>query len=204
MLTLLADEKLSYAVALHLPSEALPNTPADSTSPPHELVTLAAQLQITASASFLPPYVPSLSLASPTKGLNIHAPRPNASTGSGPGTPGSGGGPPAPPPPQINLPANSPSLAGGLQQQQQQQPPGERSVMPNDGAPLTTPNPFPAMTPGAEGYGNVEGVTVWEGAVETPDGDRVVLVKTDDGWTAVWRGELSVGGSQLSVEEEDC
>lgn len=49
------------------------------------------------------------------------------------------------------------------------------------------------MTPGAEAFAGVEGVTVWEGAVETPDADGAVLVKTDEGWTAVWRGELPVG-----------
>lgn len=89
-----------------------------------------------------------------------------------------------PPPPQVHIT----QAPGGSPHQ------GHGNAGPHaDGAPLHTPNPFPAMTPGAEAFAGVEGVTVWEGAVETPDADGAVLVKTDEGWTAVWRGELPVG-----------
>lgn len=61
-----------------------------------------------------------------------------------------------------------------------------------DGAPPLTPVPLPFTTGEDARYAAIEGVTIWEGAVETPDDSRPVVFKTSDGWTAVWRGEVPV------------
>jgi hypothetical protein len=55
----------------------------------------------------------------------------------------------------------------------------------------------PATSPGAEEYADLEGVTVWEGEVGVDGESRPTLVHTDDGWVAVWCGEMSVGELQL-------
>lgn len=62
--------------------------------------------------------------------------------------------------------------------------------------PPITPNPFPRMKEGEEDYAAVDGVVVWEGSVESEvegseDGRRVI--KTEDGWVIVWRGEVPIG-----------
>lgn len=62
-----------------------------------------------------------------------------------------------------------------------------------DGAPPLTPVPLPFTTGEDARYAAVEGVTIWEGAVETQDDARPVVFKTNEGWTAVWRGEVPVG-----------
>ncbi|KAL1413197.1 hypothetical protein Q8F55_000948 [Vanrija albida] len=62
-----------------------------------------------------------------------------------------------------------------------------------DGAPPLTPNPVPGTRGNEEEWAGVQGVTVWEGAVEAPDTDpRPVVVRGEEGWVAVWRGELPI------------
>lgn len=68
------------------------------------------------------------------------------------------------------------------------------------------------MNEGEEQYADVEGVTVWEGMVEVPeetisardhkghvdvDRDRWI-VKTPNGWTVIWKGEVPIGESVIS------
>lgn len=62
-----------------------------------------------------------------------------------------------------------------------------------EGAPPLTPVPLPFTAGEDARYAAIEGVTIWEGAVETPDDARPVVFKTSEGWTAVWRGEVPVG-----------
>lgn len=63
-----------------------------------------------------------------------------------------------------------------------------------------TPNPFPAMADAESQYATVEGITVWEGAVdESSDKStekikgKVLVFKVKEGWQAVWRGDLPIG-----------
>ncbi|TYJ54675.1 hypothetical protein B9479_004613 [Cryptococcus floricola] len=91
---------------------------------------------------------------------------------------------------------------------------------PNDpNLPPVTPNPFPAMSSAEEQYANVEGVVVWEGAVEDQLGPweekkaggsggelykghgwgRRVF-KTDGGWEVIWKGEVPVAYVRTPVE----
>jgi hypothetical protein len=90
--------------------------------------------------------------------------------------------------------------------------------------PPITPNPFPEMKAGEEDYAHVEGITVWEATVSVlpPEGqagkgeshgsprvgepnhnwetgERLIIRRTD-GWEAVWRGEVPVGESCISIE----
>ncbi|KAK4685995.1 hypothetical protein P7C73_g4143, partial [Tremellales sp. Uapishka_1] len=73
------DEQLFYFVGLNLPHEALlglPGTPAvSSTDPPSELLRFIARLQLTMSASFLPPLPP---LQPPSTSSTSLAPPPSA------------------------------------------------------------------------------------------------------------------------------
>jgi len=63
--------------------------------------------------------------------------------------------------------------------------------------PPVTPNPFPAMNEGEGQYARVEGVTIWEGAVEEV-GKRMVL-RRDRSWEVVWRGEVPIGMPSLAT-----
>jgi hypothetical protein len=65
-----------------------------------------------------------------------------------------------------------------------------------------TPNPFPAMAETETQYAHVDGVTVWEGAVEEIEGkgEKVMKEKTgatifrnEGGWGVIWRGQVPVG-----------
>lgn len=59
--------------------------------------------------------------------------------------------------------------------------------------PPLTPNPYPAMSGAEEQYARVEGVVVWEGAVETADGVARTIFRRSNGWIVVWRGEVPIG-----------
>ncbi|KAK8849494.1 hypothetical protein IAR55_004828 [Kwoniella newhampshirensis] len=70
--------------------------------------------------------------------------------------------------------------------------------------PPVTPNPFPAMSSGEEQYAHVEGVVVWEGAVEEQSGPWEVgkerksggsgrrVFRREGGWEVIWQGEVPV------------
>ena len=66
---------------------------------------------------------------------------------------------------------------------------------PHDGQahlPPITPSPYPAMSDGEEQYASVDGVVVWESAVE--DSERLVF-KRDGAWEVIWRGHIPLGQS---------
>lgn len=217
------DEKLAYAVSLRIPSDALPSSsPSPSSAhtssappPPPELAALAKYLQITATASFLPPLAPPAPRDFSDSG-NLAPPPPVAKDhrASTPSTPisfqGGRSGTTSPtkhrplplspprdaPSPAVgtpnasltaDLPPPTPASAASLVQ-------GRPPVLEaGEGGPPLTPLPLPATSPGAEDYADIEGVTVWEGAVEVDGESRPTLVHGDDGWSAVWRGEMTVG-----------
>lgn len=64
----------------------------------------------------------------------------------------------------------------------------------DDNAPPMTPVPIPASTPttASQQYAGMDGVVVWEGVVETADATRPVVFRGEEGWVAVWRGEMPV------------
>jgi hypothetical protein len=74
--------------------------------------------------------------------------------------------------------------------------------------PPVTPNPFPAMNEGEERYAGIEGVLVWEGEVQLPSEEtgwtegveqkERIVIKREEGWQVVWRGELPISKSVLS------
>ena len=73
---------------------------------------------------------------------------------------------------------------------------------------MNTPIPHPSMSEGEDGYATVEGVIVWEGGVGELDisgvaekdegllgaGGRVIL-KGEEGWDVVYKGQVPVGMS---------
>lgn len=51
--------------------------------------------------------------------------------------------------------------------------------------------PQPSVKDGEEQYAGVEGQVVWEGEVL----DKYTLFRGEEGWVAVWKGEIHVGES---------
>ena len=99
---------------------------------------------------------------------------------------------------------------------------------PDSSAPPVTPNPFPRMGSDEEQYAGVEGVTVWEGPVESlkgkVGGDELdqgqtfggglsdvqnldesgsrggrVIVRGENGWDVVYKGQIPVGKLTASL-----
>ena len=84
---------------------------------------------------------------------------------------------------------------------------------------VSTPNPFPAMREGEEGYAKVEGVIIWDGPVSMESRDSSgaempkmghssqglddtiwdksgrIIFKGNQGWTVVWKGQVPIGAS---------
>ncbi|BEI83319.1 hypothetical protein CcaverHIS002_0311870 [Cutaneotrichosporon cavernicola] len=233
--TVFLDEKVSYAVSLRLPTNALPTNalptnalptnalPTSSPNPsppgtPPELSALTKHLHMTATVSFLPPLGPPVgferrgSLAPPPPVGKDTTPPPVGKDTTPKGSPTKQRPSPISPPrlatpqaaagthagltlnlPNIPLPHTPhtphaiPPTPTSAAHQPSRPPVTESGV----GGPPLTPRPVPAMSPGAEEYADLEGVTVWEGEVAV-DGSRPTLVHTDEGWVAVWVGEMNV------------
>ncbi|GMK53459.1 hypothetical protein CspeluHIS016_0100450 [Cutaneotrichosporon spelunceum] len=219
--TVFLDEKVSYAVSLHLPPDVLPiptpnpaaspasksasnpstpGTPSFPSSP--ELAALVKHLHMTATVSFLPPLAPPVGFG---RRVGLAPPPPAAKDRTPEGTPLLPISPPplAVPPTAAGAPTGPP--AAGLTLNPPQNPshvpqnPVSATHQPShpivpesggDGPPLT-PRPVPATSPGTEEYADLEGVTVWEGDVAA-DGNRPTLVHTEEGWVAIWVGEMTV------------
>lgn len=77
--------------------------------------------------------------------------------------------------------------------------PAETKPQPAEGESLATPRPYPNTPPENEEYAGLEGVTVWEGAVECEESSKPVLIREQDAWTAVWRGEMPVGQFKVDI-----
>ncbi|WVQ79410.1 hypothetical protein IAT38_001507 [Cryptococcus sp. DSM 104549] len=191
------DEKLVYFVAMTLRDESLldmPGTPAlDAKEPTSEMLRFLGRLQLSMTASFIPP-LPALNRRSssglPPSALSATSAPPTSATL-------------APPTPSHLLPP-TPRSAGS---------PGANSQG-DPNLPPVTPNPFPAMNAGEEQYANVEGVVVWEGAVEDQLGPweekgkrasvgsgwgRRVL-RTEGGWEVIWKGEVPIAYVRTPVQ----
>ncbi|CAK9780410.1 hypothetical protein CC85DRAFT_300431 [Cutaneotrichosporon oleaginosum] len=199
------------------PSPSSPHAAGPGIAPP-ELAALAKHLQMTATVSFLPPLAPApvgfaerrsslappppvakdrtpTKTASPTKHRPspISPPRIATLAAVAAGTPTPNGPPtaslnlPLPQTPGATVPPTPASATSAAHQ------PG-RPPIPEagEGGPPLTPRPVPATSPGAEEYADLEGVTVWEGEVAVDGETRPTLVRTADGWIAVWCGEMSV------------
>ncbi|WWD20118.1 hypothetical protein CI109_104593 [Kwoniella shandongensis] len=181
------DEKLFYLIAMSLSDESLasvPGTPAlDAKEPTSEMLRFLGRLQLSMTASFIPPLPP----------LNNKRSVPPTPT------PLSASSTLAPPTPKHFPPTPRPvgtDTDGG----------GDSHLPP------VTPNPFPATSAGEEQYAHVEGVVVWEGAVEEQSGPweegkerkgsgwgrRVFRRK--GGWEVIWRGEVPVAYVRTPVQ----
>lgn len=167
----IVDEKLAFAVAVSIPWPA-----EDDEEPPTEVLALAQQLQLTATASFLPPLQPQQRAPGPSP-VERKQPAPVTPIGLGPS-------PVDQKPPFLTTPVSATAPSGTALT-----PINTRTGA--DGAPQT-PVPQPVSTPTGQAYAGIDGVVVWEGLVETPDGSRPTLFRSEEGWTAVWRGEMPV------------
>ncbi|WWC65652.1 uncharacterized protein I303_108273 [Kwoniella dejecticola CBS 10117] len=186
------DEKLFYFLAMHIPNEAvqaLPGTPAlEAKEPTSEMLRFLGRLQLTMTASFIPP----LPMALP--------PKPTQATPIG----------------VSGMPISSSST---LMVPTPHTPMGQSTGgSASDGSnPPVTPNPFPAMHAGEEQYANVEGVVVWEGAVEeasgpweegrpkvhvgpAASGSGRKVIKTNEGWEIIWRGEVPIAYVRTQIQ----
>ncbi|OCF46101.1 hypothetical protein I317_00191 [Kwoniella heveanensis CBS 569] len=187
------DEKLLYLVSLHLPDDALrgvPGTPAlDAKEPTSEMLRFLGRLQLSMTASFIPPLPP---IDSRSRRDTMTAGFPSSTSVSANSL--------APPSTSTSYP-NIPSTP--------------RTASTSDGGqfPPVTPNPFPSMSQDEEQYAHVEGVIVWEGAVEEVEGPweegkgrrgsgggRKVF-KVDGGWRIVWRGEVPIAYVRTQIQD---
>ncbi|WVF68636.1 hypothetical protein IAT40_003406 [Kwoniella sp. CBS 6097] len=185
------DEKLFYLVSLFLPDDALrgvPGTPAlDAKEPTSEMLRFLGRLQLSMTASFIPS-LPPMDSRSRRDTMTTFPPSISASSNSL-----------APPPASASY-ANIPST------------PRTSGADTTGQFPPVTPNPFPSMNQGEEQYAHVEGVVVWEGAVEEVEGPweegkgrkgsgggRKVF-RVDGGWRVVWRGEVPIAYVRTQIQ----
>ncbi|WVQ96173.1 hypothetical protein IAU59_003276 [Kwoniella sp. CBS 9459] len=184
------DEKLFYLVSLYLPDDALqgvPGTPAmDAKEPTSEMLRFLGRLQLSMTASFIPS-LPPIDSRSRTNTMTALQPSTSAPSNS------------LAPPPTSNSYHNAPSTP-------------RTSTADTGQFPPVTPNPFPSMNQDEEHYAHVEGVVVWEGAVEEVEGPweeskgrkgsgggRKVF-KVDGGWRIVWRGEVPIAYVRTQIQ----
>ncbi|OCF61781.1 hypothetical protein L486_01442 [Kwoniella mangroviensis CBS 10435] len=183
------DEKLFYFLSMHLPDEILRDLPGTPAIDAKEPTSEMLRLLGRLQLSMTASFIPSLPPPNPRSTFTPTSSIPISTSSSSLA-------PPAPP--RTPLPSSSTSEQGSN--------------------PPVTPNPFPAMSQGEEQYANVEGVVVWEGAVEevsgpweegnnktklptkgtSGSGRKVIRVK--DGWEIIWRGEVPIAYVRTQIQ----
>ena len=188
------DERVYHYVGVTIPDNVLASpglaTPL-SDEPPAELTRFIARLQVSPYCSVL--NVSYSLTVQTTMTASFVPPLPDA--------------PARPEPPPMTSSTLAPPSAHTPRQPQGPQPLSPRG----DAFPPITPNPFPAMADSEAQYAQVEGVVVWEGAVElqppTADAARPRLpsatpkpkvFRGDACWITVWRGEVPIGEQNSS------
>ncbi|WVQ75097.1 hypothetical protein IAR50_004706 [Cryptococcus sp. DSM 104548] len=184
------DEKLVYFVAMTLPDDALSDLPGSPAIDAREPTSEMLKFLGRVQLTMTASFLPQIDSRRP----------------------------PDPPKSATNLsaPPTSATLALSSHDNSLSTP---RANLNDPNLPPVTPNPFPAMSAGDEQYANVEGVVVWEGAVEdqlgpweekktSGSGEELLkghgwgrrVFKRDGAWEVIWKGEVPVAYVRTPVE----